>query len=147
MNISIEKKIRMSCIMAECSVSDLAKAMDMNTSNMSTKLKRCIFSLAEMEKMAEFFGCEYRFILTQPDGSVITNREPGITTYNDAIALVVRRLGLTLENLGDKLGITRQAAGKKIKDGVFNMNELFQYAEVLGCTIKYYFDFGDDVQI
>lgn len=57
-------------------------------------------------------------------------------TVSEKIKLILGRRKMTIAELARRLGISRQAVTKKLKDNNFTVRELHCIADILGCSFE-----------
>lgn len=65
---TVQEQIKMSCIHANMTMTELAKAFGISQSGFSQRVKTGKFSREEMERIASILGCDYVSYFEFPDG-------------------------------------------------------------------------------
>ncbi|GAA6275944.1 hypothetical protein F170042I7_21300 [Blautia caecimuris] len=68
-------------------------------------------------------------------------------TIKDQISACCDVAGMTVTELGAKMGMSQQNISKRLKTGKFTKSELEQMAEILGAKYHSIFIFPDDTMI
>lgn len=64
-------------------------------------------------------------------------------TMGEKIKIILNRRGMTLAQLAEKLGQSRQNLSNKMSRDNFSEKELYEIAKVLGCTYRASFTMSD----
>ena len=64
-------------------------------------------------------------------------------TMGEKIKIILKRRNMTLGQLADKLGVSRQNFSNKMSRDNFSEKELYDIAEALGCTYEAHFIMND----
>ena len=62
--------------------------------------------------------------------------EPVQLSFNEQIAVIMKRQGVTVAELAQRLGKSRQNVNNRLKNSDFTTAEMRDYAAALGCTIE-----------
>ena len=68
-------------------------------------------------------------------------------TIKDQISACCDVAGMTVTELGAKMGMSQQSISKRLKTGKFTKSELEQMAEILGAKFVLHFEFPDGTVI
>ena len=64
-------------------------------------------------------------------------------TMGEKIKIILGRRNMTLAQLAEKIGQSRQNLSNKMSRDNFSEKELYEIAEALGCTFSAYFKMND----
>lgn len=140
--MTIKQRVKISCEKMNINLGELAEKLEIRQSTFSVRLKTGKFTKEEIEKIAFNMGCLYTSYFLFPDGTTIKFHSIGIQIKN---ALVYA--GMTITDLGKKMGITQQAISKRLKTGKFTQDELESIASMIGCKYVSEFVFEDGTKI
>lgn len=68
-------------------------------------------------------------------------------SMSEKIRIILKRRNLTLADLAEKLGQSRQNLSNKMRRDNFTIKELYLIAEALGCSLVSYFETKDTDEI
>lgn len=57
-------------------------------------------------------------------------------TFNEQIAVIMKRQGVSVAQLAERLGKSRQNINNRLNNSDFTTAEMKAYAAALGCTVK-----------
>lgn len=57
-------------------------------------------------------------------------------SFNEQIAVIMKRRGVSVAQLAEKLGKSRQNVNNRLKNSDFTTAEMRDYAAALGCTVN-----------
>lgn len=140
--MTIKQRVKMSCEKMNVNLGELAGRLNMRPSTFSVRLKTGKFTKEEIEKIAVNIGCLYNSYFLFPDGTTIRLRSVGAQ-----IKSALGYAGMTITELGKKMGITQQAVSKRLKTGKFTQDELENIASMMGCRYVSEFIFEDGIKI
>ena len=69
--ITLQQKIKIACIEADISLTELGSKMGMSQASISKRVKTGKFTQEELETMAEIMGCKYESFFVFPNGNRI----------------------------------------------------------------------------
>nr|DAV28131.1 MAG TPA: helix-turn-helix domain protein [Caudoviricetes sp.] len=69
--ITLQQKIKIACIEADISLTELGSKMGMSQASISKRVKTGKFTQEELETMAEIMGCKYESAFVFPNGNRI----------------------------------------------------------------------------
>lgn len=140
--MTIKQRVKISCEKMNINLGELAEKLDIRPSTFSIRLKTGKFTKEEIEKMAFNIGCIYNSYFQFSDGTKIKFHSIGSQIKN-ALAYA----GMTITDLGKKMGITQPAISKRLKTGKFTQDELKSIASMIGCKYISEFVFKDGTKI
>lgn len=140
--MTIKQRVKISCEKMNMNLGELAEKLGMRQSTFSVRLKTGKFTKEEIEKIAFNMGCSYNSCFLFPDGTNIKFHSIGIQIKN-----ALGYAGITITDLGKKIGITQQAMSKRLKTGKFTQDELENIASMIGCKYVSEFVFEDGIKI
>lgn len=71
MEITLQQKIKIACIEADISLTELGSKMGMSQASISKRVKTGKFTQEELETMAKIMGCKYESAFVFPNGNRI----------------------------------------------------------------------------
>ena len=69
--MTVSEQIKVLCVRNKISAAELARRLNKTPQNLSLKMKRGTFSIAELEKIAELVDCKYYHYFKLPNGDII----------------------------------------------------------------------------
>jgi transcriptional regulator with XRE-family HTH domain len=58
-----------------------------------------------------------------------------VFTFSEQVRTMIRRENMTLQDIADKLGVTRQAVSQNLNKGDFTLSNMEKYAAALDCDL------------
>lgn len=140
--MTIKQRIKISCEKMNINLGELSEKLNIRQSTFSVRLKTGKFTKEEIEKIAFNMGCMYNSYFLFSDGTKINFHSIGSQIKN-----ALEYAGMTITELGKKMGITQPAISKRLKTGKFTQDELYNIASMIGCKYISEFVFKDGTTI
>ena len=68
-------------------------------------------------------------------------------TLKEQVRTACLLAGISMTELGKHMGMSQQSISKRLSNGKFTKEELYQMAEILGCEYHSYFEFPNGNKI
>lgn len=124
----ISTRIRLACTEAGISVGDIAQRIGINKYVFIKRIETGKFTKEELETIASAIGCKYVCYFKFNDGEAFS-----APTIGQQIRDAMNYSGMTMDELGNKLGIERQSAAKRLKIGKLTQRDIEMIAGYMNC--------------
>lgn len=139
---NFEQRVKVVLLLSNKSQYEVCKELDMLQSNFLIRCRNGKFTFDEQRKIADAMGCKIVIKFTFDDGA-----EYIAETVRQLIVDSCAHAKITLAELSERLGKSRQTFHSKLNNGRFTDSELAQVAEKIGCTYSNYFELEDGTRI
>lgn len=138
----IGTRIRIACNVADVKLSYVANTMGMSPSTFSQRLDKGKFTKPELVEVATAIGCTYRCYFKFNDGNAFS-----APTIGQQIKDALEHADMSIGDLAVKMGLTRQAASKRLSIGKLSQEDLEAIARYMNCDYVSEFEFEDGTVI
>lgn len=142
MALPIKQRVKFACGIQNLKLIDVASAMDMSPSTFSQRLDKGKFTKRELVEMANIIGCTYRCYFKFNDGKVFS-----APTIDQQVKDALEHADMSICDLAVKMGLTRQAASKRLSIGKISQEDLETIARYMNCNYVSEFEFEDGTVI
>ena len=137
-----EQRVKVVLFLNDKSQYEIAKALGVQQPSVLSKCRKGKFTFEELRRLAEIMGCNVAIKFIFDDGTEITG--------DSARSLIVNactHTGISLTELGVRLGKTRQALNERLNKGRFTHKEMTDIANSIGCKYSNYFELENGMRI
>lgn len=138
----IGARIRLACTVANIKLCDVGSKLGMSPSTFSQRLDKGKFTKPELVEMATAIGCTYRCYFKFDDGKAFST-----PTIGQQIKDALEHADMSIGDLAVKMGLTRQAASKRLSIGKLSQEDLEAIARYMNCDYVSEFEFDDGTVI
>lgn len=142
MALPIKHRVKFACGIQKIKLIEVANAMGMSPSTFSQRLDKGKFTKPELVEMATAIGCTYRCYFKFNDGKAFS-----ATTIGQQIKDALEHADMSIGDLAVKMGLTRQAASKRLSIGKLSQEDLEAIARYMNCDYVSEFEFEDGTVI
>lgn len=142
MALPIKQRVKFACGIQKTKLIEVANAMGMSPSTFSQRLDKGKFTKPELVEMATAIGCTYRCYFKFNDGKAFS-----ATTIGQQIKDALEHADMSIGDLAVKMGLTRQAASKRLSIGKLSQEDLEAIARYMNCDYVSEFEFEDGTVI
>lgn len=137
-----EQRVKVVLLLNNKSQYEVCKELGIQQGNFLTRCRNGKLSFDEQRRIADALGCKIVVKFTFDDGA-----EYVAETARQLIVDSCAHAKMTLMELSERLGKSRQAFNSKINNGRFTDSELSEVASKIGCTYSNYFELEDGTHI
>lgn len=137
-----EQRVKVVLLLNNKSQYEVCKELDMLQGNFLTRCRTGKFTFDEQRRIAEALGCKIVVKFTFDDGAEYIAETARQLIVNSCV-----HAKMTLMELSERLGKSRQTFNSKLNNGRFTDSELAEVANKIGCTYSNYFELEDGTQI
>lgn len=142
MALPIKQRVKFACGIQKVKLIEVANAMGMSPSTFSQRLDKGKFTKPELAEMATAIGCTYRCYFKFNDGKAFS-----APTIGQQIKDALEHADMSIGDLAIKMGLTRQAASKRLSIGKLSQEDLEAIARYMNCDYVSEFEFEDGTVI
>ena len=142
MALPIKQRVKFACGIKKVKLIEVANAMGMSPSTFSQRLDKGKFTKPELVEMATAIGCTYRCYFKFNDGKAFS-----ASTIGQQIKDALEHADMSIGDLAVKMGLTRQAASKRLSIGKLSQEDLEAIARYMNCDYVSEFEFEDGTVI
>lgn len=137
-----EQRVKVVLLLNNKSQYEVCKELGMLQSNFLTRCRNGKLTFDEQRRIADALGCKIVVKFTFDDGA-----EYIAETARQLIVDSCAHVKITLMELSERLGKSRQTFNSKLNNGRFTDSELADVANKIGCTYSNYFELEDGTHI
>lgn len=137
-----EQRIKVVLFLNDKSQYEIAKALGVQQPSVLSKCRKGRFTFEELRRLADIMECKVVIKFIFDDGKEITG-----DSARSLIVHACNHAGISLTELGVRLGKTRQALNERLNKGRFTYKEMTDIANSIGCKYSNYFELDNGVRI
>ena len=138
----IKTRILFACEYSGTRISELCLKIGVSQSSFSQRLDKGKFTRPELTEIAAAIGCTYRCYFKFDDGKTFS-----APTIGQQIKDALEHADMSIGDLAVKMGLTRQAASKRLSIGKLSQENLEAIARYMNCDYVSEFEFEDGTVI
>lgn len=139
---NFEQRVKVVLFLNNKSQYEVCKELDILQGNFLTRCRNGKLNFDEQRRIADALGCKIVIKFTFGDGAEYIGK-----TARQLIADSCAHANITMAELSERLGKSRQTFSSKILNGRFTDSELAEVANKIGCTYSNYFELEDGTRI
>lgn len=132
---TVKRIIDTGCKYAGITKTELARRLGWSPSLLNNRINVGKFTLEEWDKIGEALGANAEMIFAFPDGKKIKDDTADMSVA-EKVRLIMGRKKMTMGELAEATGQTRQNLSNKMTRGNFTEADIEKLANALGCTVE-----------